>query len=104
VRRAAGASHAVTGLGPRAALADPLVAGLIGRDPGAAGTEEGEAGYDLVTAVRRWSEETGEPEDAAALQRLLDRAGAPEPPAAPRPVLRWGARDGDRPPLPRSLP
>jgi hypothetical protein len=35
---------------------------------------------------------------------MLDRAGAPEPPAALRPVLRWGARDGDRPPLPRSLP
>lgn len=104
VRQAATASHALTGLGPRASLSDPIVAGLIGRDPGAAGTEEGEAGYELVTALRGWSETTGERADAVALERALDRADAPEPPAAPRQVLRWGTPDGDRPPLPRSLP
>jgi hypothetical protein len=102
VRRAATASHALTGLGPRAALAHPVVAGLLGRDPH--GTEEGEAGYDLVSAARTWSEVTGEAADAAALERVLDRAGAPEPPAAERPVARWGGPDGERPPLPRSLP
>jgi hypothetical protein len=104
VRRAAQASHALTGLGPRAALAHPAVAGLAGRDPGAHGTEEGEAGYDLLTAVRGWSEATGEPADAAALSRLLDRIEAPEPATGPRATRWWGSTGGERPPLPGSLP
>jgi hypothetical protein len=104
VRRAAAASHALTGLGPRAALAHPAVAGLPGRDPGAHGTEEGEAGYDLLTAVRGWSEATGEPADPAALSRLLDRIQAPEPAAEPRAARWWGTPGGERPPLPGSLP
>jgi hypothetical protein len=104
VRYAATASHALTGLGPRAALAHPVVGGLLGRDTGGQGTEEGEAGYELVTASRTWSEVTGEPADIAALNRVLDRAQAPEPPAAPRPVTRWGSAEGLRPPLPGSLP
>lgn len=104
VRAAADASHTITGLGPRAALEHPVVAGLVGRDPGGHGTEEGEAGYDLVTAVAQWSAATGESGDAAALARLLDRVEAPEPPADPAPVTRWGDAGGGRPPLPRSLP
>jgi hypothetical protein len=104
VRGTIEAAHALTGLGPRAALEQPAVAGLVGRDAGAQGTEEGEAGYDLVTAVEGWSAATGEPAEAAALARMLDRIGAPEPRADPRPVGRWGGPDGERPPLHGSLP
>jgi hypothetical protein len=104
VRLSAHAAHELTGLGPRAALDDPVVAALIARDPTPAGTEEGEAGYELVTALRAWSEATGAPGDATALRGALDRAQVPEPPATPRPLRRWGTPDGDRPPLPRSLP
>jgi hypothetical protein len=95
VRRAARLSHELTGLGPRAALRDPRIGGLVGRDIGDNGTEEGEAGYDLVSASRAWSEQTGEPPTPAAVERALDAVDAPEPPADPRPPRRW-----ERPELP----
>lgn len=99
VRRAAALTHRLTGLGPRAALREPWIGGLVGRDIGDHGTEEGEAGYDLVSASRVWSEQTGRPATPATVEAALDAVQAPEPAPEPRPPHRW-----ERPPGPVDPP
>lgn len=97
LRQAAEASATLLGLGPRDLAALPRVDGFVreilhphsARDPGALGAFEGEAGFDTVVAVRARLEGSGAaPPDAGALLALL-LDGAPEPPAAGRPLALW---------------
>ena len=132
VGRAAEAAHSLIGLGPRSLLDVPRVTHFVERilfplgrrDPGALSAAAGEAGFEPVLAARAWfdavrargEEEPRDPgELRAALLGLLDEAGAPEPPALPRPVTLWGVEIDladlmtalaapARPPVPGMLP
>ena len=99
LERAAEQTGALYGLSPRQIVSLPRVADfgreilfpLATRDPGAVGAFEGEAGWEVVTAVRNRLEETGAHpaghDDLLAM--LLD--GPPEPaPAEAAPVALWG--------------